>query len=88
MSTMLDLSEIGFVKRITIGTRDPQAVQSHQEIEHAVNVLNRALSDIPRGRIIAIERSFHVFTIQDNVVVLQWICYHLGFPRRPAWLTE
>lgn len=87
MSTdTFDLSEIRFVKRIVVGSDKPNAMKTEEEIETAAALLNRCLSDAPRGRIIATERSFSLLNIGEHQVVLQHVAYHVGWTRKPAWL--
>jgi hypothetical protein len=85
---MVDLSEVRFVKRISVGTSNPGHVLAEQEIQEAVNLLNRCLNGPPKGSIIGIEKSFRVLTIGEHQALLQWIVYHVGFPRKPVWLDE
>ena len=85
---MIDLSDVKFVKRITIGTSNPTAPQTEKEIDEAMALLNRCLSERPRGQIIGIEKSFSILQVGEHNVVLQWSTYHLGFPRKPLWLLE
>ncbi|RZJ97956.1 MAG: hypothetical protein EON88_01750, partial [Brevundimonas sp.] len=80
-----DLSEIRFVKRIVVGSETPNAMKSEAEIETAVALLNRCLSDAPRGRLIATERSFSLLNIGEHQVVLQHVTYHVGWARKPGW---
>ncbi len=85
---MVDLSNVRFVKRISVGTSNPGHVLAEEEIQQAVNLLNRCLSGPPKGTIIGIEKSFKVLTIGEHQALLQWIVYHVGFPRKPIWLDE
>lgn len=85
---MFDLAEIGFVKRITVGSRDPEAVRSEEQIEAAQDLLNRCLSETPRGRILGIEKSFALLNVGEHHMVLQWLTYHVGWVRRPMWLED
>lgn len=85
---MFDLTEVRHVKRIVVGTDDPSHVKTPAEIEEARALLNRCLSETPKGVIIGVEKSFVVLNIGEHQVVLQWICYHIGFARKPAWLAE
>lgn len=85
---MFDLSDVAFVKRIAVGSRDPEAMQSEGDIEAANDLLNRCLTDFPKGKIIGTEKSFQILSVGEHQVVLQWICYHVGFPRKPVWLDE
>ncbi|PTR35088.1 hypothetical protein C8J98_101350 [Luteibacter sp. OK325] len=83
---MFDLTEVKFVKRIVVGTDDPNQMRSEQQVEEASDMLNRCFTESPKGSIIGMEKSFKVLQIGEHQVVLQWICYHVGFPRKPAWL--
>jgi hypothetical protein len=83
---MVDLSDIRFVKRISVGTSNPGHVLAEEEIQEAVNLLNRCLSGPPKGTIIGIEKSFRVLTMGEHQALLQWIVYHVGFSRKPSWL--
>jgi len=85
---MLDLSEVGYVRRITIGSTDPEKLASDDEARTAMDLLNRCLSEPPRGRIIGVEKKFSILNIGEHQVVLQAIVYHLGFARKPSWLIE
>lgn len=85
---MLDLTEVRFVKRIVVGTDDPNKIKSPAEIEEKQALLNRCLTERPQGKIIGVEKSFIVLSIGEHQVVLQWLCYHVGFERKPNWLPE
>lgn len=85
---MFDLTEVRFVKRITVGNDDPGRMRTPEEIEAAADLLNKCLTGAPRGSIIAVEKSFAVLQMGEHQVVLQWIVYHLGFQRRPVWLDD
>lgn len=85
---MFDLTDVKFVKRIVVGGQNPAEMPSEQQIGEAQALLNRCLQDAPKGSIIGIERSFSVLQIGEHQVVLQWLAYHVGFARRPAWMQE
>ena len=85
---MLDLTEVGFVARLTIGSVDPAQVQSAAAAEATMDLLNRCLSEAPKGHIVGIEKTFTVFNIGENQVVLQALIYHVGFKRKPLWYDE
>ena len=85
---MFDLSDVRFVKRIVVGTDDPSHIKSPAEIREAQDLLNRCLGESPKGTIIGIEKSFVVLNIGEHQVVLQWLCYHIGFARKPTWLLD
>ena len=85
---MFDLTDVKYVRRIVVGSNSPNQMLSQDQIGEAQALLNRCLSDTPKGSILGIERSFTVLQIGEHQVVLQWLAYHVGFPRRPAWLTD
>ena len=83
---MFDLSDVKFVKRVVVGSDDPNHMQSEAKIEEARALLNRCFTEMPKGTIIGVEKSFTVLQIGEHQMVLQWLRYHVGFPRKPAWL--
>lgn len=85
---MFDLSEIRYVKRISIGTSNPSAILSEEEIQRAMDLLNKCLSGPPKGTIVGIEKSFKILNIGEHQAVLQWLVYHVGFTRKPLWLED
>jgi hypothetical protein len=85
---MFDLTDVGFVKRIVVGNTDPEKLLSEEEIQTATDLLNRCLSEAPRGRIVGVEKNFILLNIGEHQVVLQCMVYHVGFARKPFWLTE
>ena len=80
------LSDMRFVKRIVVGSQNPSPLKSEEEIGQAMALLNRCLTDLPKGVIVGREKSFSVLNIGEHQVVLQYTVYHVGFARRPAWL--
>jgi hypothetical protein len=85
---MFDLSEVRYVKRIVVGTDDPSRIKTAEEIREAQALLNRCLNETPKGAIIGMEKSFVMLHLGEHQVVLQWLCYHVGFARKPSWLTD
>lgn len=85
---MFDLTEVKYVKRITVGSDNPARMNTPEEIEAATALLNKCLTGTPKGCIIAIEKSFAVLQMGEHQVVLQWIVYHVGFSRKPIWLDD
>lgn len=81
-----DLTDIQFVKRITIGTSDPRALRDEGYMEQQTELLNRCLSERPRGHIIGQEKNFSIIRMGEQQVVIQSIVYHIGFKRKPVWL--
>lgn len=85
---MFDLTDVGFVKRVVVGSTDPEKMTSEADAQKAADLLNRCLTEPPRGRIIGLEKSFSILNIGEHQVVLQCVIYHVGFPRRPHWIEE
>lgn len=85
---MFDLTDVRYVKRIIIGNDNPQNLRSNDEIDAANAVLNRCLHDAPKGVIIGTEKNFAILNVGEHQVVLQWLVYHVGFPRKPAWIQD
>lgn len=85
---MFDLTDVGFVARLTIGSLDPEDPRKTESAEAAVELLNRCFSDSPKGRIIGMEKNFNLLNIGEHQVVLQAMIYHIGFPRKPTWYDE
>ena len=85
---MIDLSDVRYVKRISVGTSDPGHILTEEDIQRAMDLLNRCLEGPPRGKIVGIEKSFNILNIGEHQAVLQWIVYHVGFERKPFWLQD
>ncbi len=85
---MFDITDVGYLARIEVGSVNPEQMQTRESIDAAVALLNRCLSEAPRGRIIGIEKTFNLLNIGEHQVVLQAMIYHIGFARKPYWLDE
>ena len=85
---MIDISDVGFIKRIVVGSNNPANLQSEEQIDKAMELLNRCLTEAPKGKVIGIEKSFSILQVGEHNVVLQWLTYHVGFPRRPYWMED
>ena len=85
---MIDLSDVTFVKRIVVGSNNPADLQSEEQVSTAMALLNRCMTETPKGKIIGIEKSFSILQVGEHNVVLQWLTYHVGFSRRPHWIEN
>lgn len=85
---MFDLTDVGYVHRIVVGSTNPEQLAREEELQSSARLLNRCLSESPRGRIIGVEKTFSLLNIGEHQVVLQAMIYHLGFSRRPFWLES
>lgn len=81
-----DLTEVQYVKRVVVGNCDPEHMLTEEELEKQQAFLNRCLSDTPRGRIIGQEVNFYLLNIGQHQVIVQYVCYHIGFARKPFWM--
>lgn len=83
-----DMTDISFVKRITIGTSDPAKLRDESFMEQQTQLLNRCLNEPPKGHIIGQEKNFSVMRFGEQQVIIQSIVYHIGFKRKPIWLDN
>jgi hypothetical protein len=83
---VFDLTDVTFIKRIMVGSSDPEAIRDQTQIGAAMDLVNRCLSDSPKGKIIGMEKTFSLLNIGEHQVVLQCMIYHIGFTRKPSWL--
>ena len=66
MTKPFDVSAVGYVKRVVIGNTDPEKTVNEEDIEKQRQLLNRCLSDSPRGRIIGQEKNFYLLNIGEH----------------------
>jgi hypothetical protein len=83
---MYDMTNVTYIRRITIGSTNPEKMTNEEDAKTALDFLNRCLTDLPKGKILGIEKTFSILNIGEHQVVLQAMIYHVGFPRRPTWL--
>lgn len=89
MAKPFDISAVGYVERVVVGNTDPSRIKSEEEIQQAMDKVNKCLHDsFPKGKILGTEKGFAVYAIGEHQVVLQHIVYHIGFDRQPKWLRE
>lgn len=85
---MFDLTDVKFIKRVVVGSNNPNQMSTEAQVEEARDLLNRCLNESPKGTIVGLEKSFTILQIGEHQVVLQWICYHIGFTRKPLWMGD
>lgn len=88
MADTFSVSDVGYVHRIVIGNNNPEKQPDEELFRKQNALLNRCLTEYPKGRIIAQEKNFFILNIGEHQVVLQYVAYHIGFPRKPPWLAE
>lgn len=84
---IFDLTSVRFIKRIAIGNPNPSIPYSEEDSQQAIDVLNRCLSESPKGHIVGIEKNFVLLNMGEHQVIQQWLVYHIGFERKPLWLA-
>lgn len=83
-----ELSDFHYVKLVSIGSVNPNAPLSEQDKEAQVALLNRCLSDYPRGTIIAKDISIGRYQVGEHELTMEKVSYHVGFTRKPAWESD
>jgi hypothetical protein len=84
----LDISDIKFIKTVTVGSVNPNVVLSDDARQSQVELVNRCLNDYPKGVVIGKDIAIGRYTIGEHELVMQKTSYHIGFVRKPAWLDE
>ena len=72
--------------RVVVGNDNPEVQPSEEKYQEQMAYLNRCLNDYPKGKIIGQEKNFYLLNIGEHQVVMQYIVYHVGFERKPAWI--
>lgn len=84
----LSLADIRFVKDVVVGSVNPAVPFSDSEREAQVALLNRCLSEHPRGVIIGSDIQVGRYLAGQHELTVQRTVYHVGFARRPVWLGD
>lgn len=79
-------SDIRFIKKVTIGTVNPNAPFTDDMREEQLVLLNKCLSQHPKGIIIGKDISIGSFKLGEHELNMQSTTYHVGFSRKPYWL--
>lgn len=82
----MKLSDIVFVQRIAIG--GPGGRVTADEVQDKMALLNRCLTELPKGKVIAIEQTPFIHQDESGSYVFQMVSYHVGFTRVPSWLQR
>ena len=78
--------DITYVHRVIVGNDNPEEQNDEEKYKNQLALLNRCLSESPKGKIIGQEKNFYILNIGEHQVVMQYIMYHVGFRRKPQWL--
>jgi hypothetical protein len=84
----LETTDVRFVKDVAVGSVNPNVVLSDAARQAQTSLLNRCLNDHPRGIVIGKDIAIGRYTMGEHELVMQKTIYHVGFPRKPAWLDE
>jgi hypothetical protein len=82
------LDDVHYVKRINIGSINPNNPVNEEQQEAQMEYLNKCLNDFPRGRIIGKDIAVGVYQMGEHQITLQRVTYHIGFNRKPFWMDE
>lgn len=88
MADTFSVADVGYVHRILVGNNNPEKQPDEELYEKQTALLNRCLTEYPKGRIIAQEKNFYILNIGEHQVVMQYVVYHIGFHRKPQWLPK
>lgn len=80
------LCEMRYFKRIVVGNDNPQNIRTEAEVGQSIELVNKCLQGTPRGYLVSIDKSFHLYNIGEHQVVLQYAVYNIGFARKPMYL--
>lgn len=82
----VELSEVHYVKLVTIGSVNPNSPLSEQSRQAQVDLLNRCLNDYPKGVIIGKDVTIGRYMIGEHELSMEKVTYHVGFQRKPSWV--
>lgn len=69
-----------------MGNDNPEQQPDEAKTQKQLALLNRYLTEVPKGRIIGQEKNFYLLNIGEHQVVMQYTVYQIGFVRKPHWL--
>ena len=82
------LTDIHYVKLVSIGSANPNNPLSDQSREAQAALLNQCLNDYPKGVIIGKDITIGRYMIGEHELTMEKITYHVGFTRKPPWEDE
>ena len=82
------MSDFKFIKAVPVGSVNPNVLLSDDEKEQQTALLNRCLNDHPKGVIIGKDIAIGRYMLGEHELTMQKTVYHVGFLRKPAWLSE
>lgn len=82
------MEDIHYIKLVTIGSVNPNNPLSEQSRAEQAELLNRCLTDYPKGVIIGKDVTIGRYQVGEHELVMEKITYHVGFTRKPPWEEE
>lgn len=82
------LTDIRYVKLVTIGSVNPNNPLSDQSREAQAALLNRCLNGYPKGIIVGKDITIGRYMVGEHELTMEKITYHVGFERKPLWEEE
>lgn len=79
------LADIHYIKMVSIGSINPNNPLSDQGREEQTALLNRCLTDYPKGVILGKDISIGRYMLGEHELSMEKVTYHIGFERKPAW---
>lgn len=79
------LADIHYIKMVPIGSINPNNPLSDQGREEQTALLNRCLTDYPKGVILGKDISIGRYMLGEHELTMEKVTYHIGFERKPAW---
>jgi len=82
------MEDIRYVHKVTVGSINPNAPLTEDKHQSQLELLNKCLSEFPKGRIIGKDVTFGSFKLGEHTVTTQQVTYHVGFTKDPHWLNN
>lgn len=79
------LSEVCYVKLVSVGSVNPNHPLSEQSREEQVRLLNKCLNEYPKGIIVGKDITVGRYMIGEHELTMEKVTYHVGFTRKPSW---
>lgn len=82
------MEDIRYIKLVTIGSVNSGNPLSEQSREEQAKLLNRCLTDYPKGVIIGKDITVGRYQVGEHEFIMEKTTYHVGFKRKPPWEEE
>jgi len=86
--TKPDISEFTYIKAVPVGSVNPNSLLTDEGREKQVELLNKCLTDYPKGVIIGKDIAIGRYAMGEHELTLQRTIYHVGFVRKPSWIKD